>query len=146
MADETGLPLVPRTSRRGQWNEYAHGFFASAALTGPRLAIEKTTMMIRYGAYARATSAPLSRPVRSPVVSGGSARSPGAPPSTSPAMYPPPAEPLARCAPARSPPPAMASCSACRSGDSTGRHTRTSRTTARADTSEAMMSVSGTET
>src|SRR4029453_19254440 len=61
VTDDSGLPLLPRMSRPGHGNLTVHGSAASASLTGPRFAMVKMAMMMRYGAYARAISAPESR-------------------------------------------------------------------------------------
>jgi hypothetical protein len=50
VVEASGLPLAPSTSRPGQPNATVQGDSASADLTGPRFAIEKMTMMMRYGA------------------------------------------------------------------------------------------------
>jgi hypothetical protein len=48
--DDRGLPLAPRISRPGHGNFTVQGVPARASLTGPRLAMEKMAMMMRYGA------------------------------------------------------------------------------------------------
>src|SRR3954468_20746061 len=57
-----GLPPL-RTCRPGQANLTVHGALARAAFTAWMLAIEKTAMMMTYGAYARMMSARLFRTV-----------------------------------------------------------------------------------
>src|SRR5690349_17841509 len=95
VVDASFFPLVPRTSRLGQWNEYDHGCLASAVLTGPMLPIENSAMMIRYGRSALATAPALSRVVRSAPVPPPPADRPARScpardsPSASSATYPP---------------------------------------------------------
>src|SRR3954449_3790893 len=60
VSEDSGLPFPPSTCRPGQPNFTVHGSRASASLTGPRFAMEKITMMIRYGEYALSTSTPVS--------------------------------------------------------------------------------------
>src|SRR5690348_4923250 len=61
VADETGLWFEPRMSMPGHWNFTVHGDLASAFLIALMFASEKSTMITRYGAYAFAMSARLSR-------------------------------------------------------------------------------------
>src|SRR6185369_369765 len=154
--DDSGLPFVPRTSRPGHWNLTVHGDFASAFLTALMFAIENSTMITAYGAYARITSARESGtgPDPDPAPEPGGVSEP-----------PPPAEPVAVGRPvetaaaavsgtgrrgAGTPPVSVpttvaSAASSTISGASAGRQTRSRPTTAAAETSEATMSVSGTE-
>src|SRR5215468_3951676 len=80
--DASGLPFVPRTSRPGHWNLTVHGDLPSQVLTALMFAIEKSTTITAYGAYARITSARESRTAPPPAVEpapGGSSEPPPTP-------------------------------------------------------------------
>jgi len=59
--DAIGFPDPSRTCRPGQANLTVQGLRASRSRTGSKFATAKIATMIRYGAYARATSRPPSR-------------------------------------------------------------------------------------
>src|SRR5215510_13811435 len=93
--DDSGLPLVPRTSSQGHWNFTVHGDFASAFFTALMFAMEKSTMITAYGAYARITSARESRTGPDPAPDPERGGSPEPPPPAEPVAVGRPVETVA---------------------------------------------------